>query len=247
MALMTWHYSKILRSGLARSLALLAILLLSAGQPVGLFAQSDAARALIVHVKGEASARIAGDTPAQKLKANSTIPVGAEIRTGQQGAVVVQLSRTLICRIGPASVVRVESLQRLKLANGSVGARADEGGRLEVVTPTAVAGVRGTEFIVESESATEDGESTGSTTVLVNEGTVAVENPAGESQDVEAGNKIISDGESLRLSILEKFEQQKFEILEAFGELKKKNFESFMEQVRRNEELREEMQRIKGD
>ncbi|MEQ9366239.1 MAG: FecR family protein [Leptospirales bacterium] len=221
------------------------------------FAQTAAgARALVLAVQGDVRIHETEAKAARALKADSTIPVGVEIRTGKKSAVTLQLSPTLICRIGENTVVQLENLKgvaRLKLAVGSVGAQVQPNTktRMEVVTTTAIAGVRGTEFIVETDrpSPEEDSKAMrpGDTRVLVNEGVVAVSPPDDESasRDVQAGNKILSDGESLKLSILENFERQKFSIFEGFAGLKKKNYEAYVDQLRRNEELKEQMQRMK--
>ncbi|MCR9141579.1 MAG: FecR family protein [bacterium] len=251
------------------------VFLLSVGCVLAMFASpllaGSESRALVLAVRGDVQASGASLQAARNLKQNSTVPAGVEIRTGAKSSATLQLSPTLLCRIGANSVVRLEALSgaagttRLQLASGSVGAEVqpNSGTKMEVVTPTAIAGVRGTQFIVETDAplppqaggesnpaagtgdATSD--ATQKSTVFVSEGTVAVGTPGEESatRDVEAGNKIVSDGETLKLSILEKFEEQKFAIFEAFGDLKKKNFESFMEQVRRNEELKEQMERMK--
>ncbi len=250
----------------------IALLAMSVGAPYReLSAQSSPARALVLDVRGDARVLdVPDDAPGRALKKNSTVPAGAEIRTGPRSAATLQLSPTLICRLGANTVVRLEALKgdaRLRLAQGSVGAQAqpNTGTRMQIVTPTVIAGVRGTEFIVETAAenapaapglpdlATGDAQAPGGESqVLVNEGVVAVSAASGagaadsQPREVTAGNKIVSDGETLRLSILEEFERQKFEIFEEFGKLKKQNYEAYLEQVRRNEELREEMERLKN-
>lgn len=251
-------------------------LLIAAGlAATALFAPSDVrtespnkkgARALVLAVRGDARVQLQSTGPGYKtnpaapgrvIQKNTTLAAGAEIRTGKKSSVTLQLSPTLMCRIGENTVLRLETLSgktRLQLKTGSVGARVqpNTGTQMQVVTPTAVAGVRGTEFIVESDAGDISQADEGSTEnpesrVLVNEGTVAV-SPANDetaSRDVGAGNKIVSDGENLKLSILAQFEKQKFSIFDGFEKLKKKNYEAYLEQVRRNEELKEQMEQMR--
>jgi hypothetical protein len=212
----------------------LALVVLSAGT-AGLAAEP---RALVLGVTGQAHARIGEQKPAP-IKRDTTLPAGVEIRTGKGAQVTLQLSPTLLCRIGENSTVKLDVLSgtiRLNMQKGSVGTQAGKGTQMQIATPTAIASVRGTEFIVETESEAE-------ATVLVNEGTVAVENEAGQSADVEAGNKVVADAQDLKLSIMEQFEKDKFAIFEEFKKLKKQNYDAYLEQVRRNEELREQMRR----
>lgn len=220
-------------------------------------------RALVLAVVGDVQVREANSAAktdaSRRIKANATIPVGSEIRTGKKSTITLQLSRTLVCRIGPDSVVKLDALMGeagLTLRSGSVGAQVQPGTNthMKVVTPTAIAGVRGTEFIVETDAAA-DGSSGSDTSVYVNEGTVAVQavdsegNAGGEgaeAEEVEAGNKIVSDGKALTESVMEQFEKQKFAIFEEFEKLKKQNYDAYLEQVRRNEELKEQMKRPLG-
>ena len=209
------------------------------------YAQQSPLMGLALDVRGPAHFTHNGER--KQLVWDTLLYAGDRVETGAGGTVVLQLSPHLVCSVGERSQVTMEELQRatagngqitrLNVSQGSVAAQVDPGTGQDVTvhTPTAVAAVRGTEFIVEAD---ED-----SAAVLVNEGSVAVENEAGDTAEVEAGNKIVSDAEGLHQSILEAFEQQKFEIIAQFRELRRANFEHYTEQLRRNQELMDQFRR----
>ncbi len=201
-----------------------------------------AGHALIVGVKGSAKVEQSGKTKAARK--DMLVKTGAVVRTAKKAFVMIQLSKTLIVRVGESTVVTLSELKeggngQLTLSKGSVGAKVDSSTKhkFSVATPTATASVRGTEFIVETPEENPEEEAT----VLVNEGEVAVEDEAGNSAAVGEGSKAEVSAEGLKTSIMEEFEKQKFEIFAEFEKLKKLNYEAFVEQLRRNEELREQM------
>ncbi|MCB1318999.1 MAG: FecR domain-containing protein [Leptospiraceae bacterium] len=188
------------------------------------------------YIRGEEKKPLAKDTI---LYQGDVIEVGA----GESFA-DVQLSETFMCRVGKDTRIAIDLLQeasgdrqiQLNLSKGEVVGKLESGGQshnVQLFTPTSVAAVRGTEFIVESDD--------DSSSVLVNEGEVNVSNESGASENVSAGNKATSDGEELIVGIMEAFEKQRFEIVEQFEQSKKANFEMYMDQVRRNQELMDQM------
>lgn len=202
---------------------------------------SAAGYALIVGVQGNAKVEQSGK--AQKARKDMLVKTGAVVSTAKNAFVMIQLSKTLIVRVGESSQVTLAEIQdggdgRVALTKGSIGAKVAASGKhkFAVSTTTSTASVRGTEFIVESPE-----ENPEEATVLVNEGEVAVEDEAGNSAAVGEGNKAEVTPDGLKTSIMEAFEKQKFEIFEEFEKAKKQNYEAFVEQLRRNEELREQM------
>ncbi len=174
---------------------------------------------------------------------NDLLQEADEVETSAGATVTIQLSSGVVCQIGPATKLRINQLSRngqavnanMNLTRGSVTSQANmpAGSRIQVVTPTAIAGVRGTEFIVEANAQ--------STNVLVNTGEVNVQDPSGtNSVSVPAGNKATADAQGLHSAILEKFEKQKFEILKKFEEMRQRNFDAVVEQKRRDQELIEQ-------
>lgn len=225
---------------------LLLISLLAAFASLPLQAQT-ARMALVVFKKGTATVVHAGkESPA---KVNDIIYEKDEIRTGKDGELSIQLASGVMMKVAPGSALVVEMISRdgkesnfaLQLKQGSMLAKADREGKglnMTIQSPTAIAGVRGTELIVDA--------SPDRTAVLVNNGSVHVTDPAGtRSVDVEGGNKVVADTQGFQQGIMDAFEKQRFAILDQFEKEKRANFENVLDQIRRNRELIEG-QRNKG-
>jgi len=215
-----------------------AILLLSTG---GLFAQNKAL-ALVVQIKGKSE--IVRDGKVIPARVNELIQKGDLLRTYKDAAVSVQLSSGAMFKMAAETEVMLADLVRdntgfrvkLDIRRGSLANKLDSMGAKDnytVQAPTAVAGVRGTEFLVEINEAVNQA------TVLVNDGAVAVQDPEGKQgeQVCEEGNKIIADGKQMRESLLEQFEKDKMAIFAEMGKFKQANFESLVEQIRKNREM----------
>jgi len=203
------------------SLLFTAPAVLEAGKPMG----------LVVFKKGRVYLYRGGKRSV--LKKDDLLMARDRIRTGRRAKVSIQFRTGAIFRIGPKSNVTIRSLHRksvaMKLGSGSVAGRV-KGYRVQITTPTAIAGVRGTEFIVES--------SQKKAKVLVNKGIVEVTNPRGvEKKTVTAGKKVVATTRGLQLSIMQAYEKQKFKIFAEFNRVKKANIEMLIEQKRRNMEM----------
>ena len=191
--------------------------------------------ALVVFASGKAELRRGEKT--QKLKVRTLLEEGDVILTHDKARVSIQFSEGVISQIGAGTTIEISTLKKsggnveaaLKMQQGSLAMSVARGGNaIQVTTPTSVAGVRGTEFIIESEEE--------ATQVLVNEGTVNVSNGT-EDEDVEAGHKVTASAEALQGGILAAFEKQKFEIIEQLKKSREKNLEHLIEQIRKNQEL----------
>lgn len=224
-------------------LLVLAVLAICSGiTALGAPLQAQSNRmALVVFKKGTASLVRAGkETPA---KVNDIVMEKDEIRTGKDGELSLQLAAGVMMKITASSTLVIEGIARdasgatfgLKLQNGSILARANKEGKdlnMTVQSPTAIAGVRGTEFIVDAKAE--------QTAVLVNQGKVDVANlDQTRSVSVEAGNKVVADTEEFRQGVLEAYEKQRFAIFDQFEKEKKAHFENVIDQIRRNKELLE--------
>jgi len=127
-----------------------------------------------------------------------------EIRTGKDSVADIQLMDGVIIRIKQNSVItlkkiwvdsgRKEMAANIELNKGAIFAKVisklTKNSAFNVKTPTSVAGVRGTEFLVQ--------ESGDKSEVLVNDGTVAVnavdeDKNVGEEVVVDQGHKITTD------------------------------------------------------
>ena len=189
--------------------------------------------ALTLAAGGEVKLISGGKTSA--LERGMRVSANQVVETGADGYATIQMSPSLIARIGENSRVEIKSLPggknlvQLALKRGSLGARAKKGQQAQIETPAAVAAVRGTEFIVEA-----DGDES---TVLVNEGAVAVSDAEGNSENVKAGNKAEVGPEGLKLAIMEEFEKRKFEIFEQFEAQKNEMKNLLEEQKQKTQDL----------
>lgn len=221
-----------------KQILIYTILLLSSG---GLFAQNKAL-ALVVQIKGKSEIVRGGKTIPAKV--NELIQKGDLLRTHKDASVSVQLSSGAMFKMAAdtevmlADLVRDNSGFRVKLdvRRGSLANKIDQMGGKDnytVQAPTAVAGVRGTEFLVEINEAVNQA------TVLVNDGSVAVQDPSGKLPEevCEEGNKIVSDGQQMKESLLEQFEKDKMAIFAEMSRFKQQNFEQLVEQIRKNREM----------
>jgi hypothetical protein len=198
--------------------------------------------ALVVKVTGVSHVIRAGKN--RTLMINDLIQKGDTIHTKKNGYANLQFSSGIICQIGSDksdTEMTVESIERgsakssirLRMKRGSILTSAEMVSKNDeylIMTPTAIAGVRGTEFIVDA--------SEQSTSVLVNEGAVAVQDPTGQIREsiATAGSKIIADHQAFRQSLIEQFEKARFEMVKALEDTKQKNFEMLIEQKRKDRE-----------
>lgn len=145
--------------------------------------------ALLTYVEGQVEAKISPDASWEQVKAGDTVPEGSVLRTGQGYADVKFLDEGLI-RLKANSVFRLVRLpQKTSDSKGELELSAGEllckfeamltGATMEISTPTAIAGVRGTEFGVYG---TQD-----TTQVGVLSGTVEVKSATVEAAPVIVG------------------------------------------------------------
>lgn len=184
------------------------------------------------HIKGKKK------TP---IRVKDFVQSGDIIHAKKNALVHLQFSSGIIFSLGsPQSVTEVKinnfiSKQgstkiQMEVYKGSLASSTEKLSKkdyIEVVTPTAIAGVRGTEFLVDVEKE--------STEVLVNDGLVSVSDIEKEKEVmVEPGKKVVATTTGLQLEIIKKFEKQRFEIFKALEDSKQKNIEALKEQVERD-------------
>ena len=202
---------------------------------------------------------------------------GDVVATGKDAQADLQFSNTVKMRLGPESSLRIETARimaeknfqqiQVRLNNGRVYSQTDKlnsGSRLTVVTPTSVAAVRGTEFVVREEK--------GKHETLVRNGSVEVADDTlaeltiveqdqkaevTESGDIsvkpqtdeekkecaDLGRDIASITEQGRndiQSLIQQFEEQKILIQQTIEEQKKSNAENIEQQKQQNKELMEQ-------
>lgn len=208
-----------------------------------IFSQS---KALVVFKKGNCT--LIRNNQKMEIKVNTLLEEKDKIKTEKDSSLNLQLSNGVILRIGSntelsiAEITRKENEEsfKLNLSQGEVLTKVEKDQKkktkLDIQSPTAIAGVRGTEFYVESQK--------DSTTIAVNEGKVEVSNIDGSQKEtIEAGEKIIASFKEMKKSILETYEKQKFEMIQELENTKKQNFENVLKQIEKNQQLIEEQKK----
>ncbi len=221
-----------MKSLIAFSLAFFAVFALHA---------EEKALALVVQAAGKSEVVREGKT--LPVKVNDLIRKGDRLRTLADGSMSVQLSTGALFRMNPGTEVVLQDLVRdasglrvqLDVKKGELASKLDKlakGDSYKVQTPTAIAGVRGTEFIVDVSAAVSQA------SVLVNDGSVSVQDPkSGSEQVCPSGSKIVADGRSMIQSLVEEHEKEKFRIFAEMKKFQKENFDQLLEQQKRNQEM----------
>ncbi|MDZ4726627.1 MAG: lipoprotein LipL45 [Leptospira sp.] len=125
--------------------------------------KSNDLSAVVVFAVGESKIQHADNTQ-EKAQLGTALKAGDHVVTGDSGKVDVQFPDGSSIRISPKSVIDFSKLSQnsagtsqteIALVSGKVFAKVNKAKKdddFTVVTPTAIAGVRGTSFIVESET-----------------------------------------------------------------------------------------------
>jgi hypothetical protein len=191
-------------------------------------AHADAPPALLLQYKGEVKHRVASDKDWTAVSTtNLTLQVGAEIQTAEKSEATVKVGAFSIVTLRELTFLRIKSVNEnesaVDLDRGRVITdvqRKSDKQSFSVRTPAAVAGVRGTMFIVETDAEN-------ATSVTVGDGIVAVSGNMEGSRtvNVEAGftvkvvfNKPPEDprkAELIRMQELEEFKKN----VESFSSL----------------------------
>ena len=171
----------------------------------------------------------------------------------QKGKVDIQIGRRAVLRVSNYTVLYFRNLYEMgdveqvlvELGQGRVYSKIakkySKGGGFKVKTPTAVAGVRGTEFVVSENSgdAADDkktDEAKIESGVYVNDGSVSVSSTTREEEvAVEGGNQVVTTGSELKQQILDSFVKRKMQIFKKLKLLKEKNYKMLKKQQERNQ------------
>lgn len=184
-----------------------------------------------------------------------TIKLGSILQKGdtlvsKEGVCEIQLATQATIRTSHFTELKIDEIldpktngSHLQLVGGKlfVKAHKEEGQnrQLTISSPSYVAGVRGTEFLLSTPGSGGEDESLKlDTGVFVNEGSVAVKPEASASEVLVNGNEeIVSSGKEMTKQILNEFAKEKMRIFEEFKKIKKENYERIKEQNRKNSEL----------
>jgi hypothetical protein len=220
--------------------ALIAVLVTSCKKDGPSIVQNDG---LINFTTGDV--KIINNGQAVTANTGDTITQGMTVKTGAKSIVDIYFQGSVIRILEKSSVVMTElvrnlsdnkELTELYVENGKVFSKVTrkltEGEKFRVSTPTAVAGVRGTEFLVSEEN--------GKSNIACIEGKVAVKEfgsedsafvdiEAGKEADIEKGKPIAVN--ELKQQNLENIRRIKDEIKELREDIRRK-FEEQREEIR---------------
>ncbi|MDH5716893.1 MAG: FecR family protein [Spirochaetia bacterium] len=225
--------------------------------PVKTFAQSDT---VVVAVFKVGKVSYIRDGKEKSIKVNTIFNKNDIIKT-EKGIVHIQIGPTAILKVSNYSEVKLSNLYEigderqiaLELQKGRIYSKIvkkmDNKSSFKIRTPTVVAGVRGTEFMVseDTEEAQKDDEDKDVPTgVFVNEGAVAVESSENSdkpfSATIEEGNQMVSTKSGdIKQQILDGFIKKKMEIFKHLNVMKEKNYELLKKQKEKNKELMEKI------
>lgn len=240
---------------------------------------------IINFMTGDVTITSGGNTV--KANVGDAVTQGMVIKTGAKSVVDIHFNSSVIRVLEKSSVVMKELIKDLAsnkelsefyIENGKLFSKVSrklvEGEKFSVTSPTAVAGVRGTEFLVEEEN--------GKSRISCIEGTVAVKEPekadtefvlveAGKEAEIEKGKpvsvndlkqqnlenirRIKDEIKELREDIRKKFEEQREEIRKAVIEQKEANKQMVQDQIAKDKanveaikgSAKEQAEQIKGD
>lgn len=195
------------------------------------------ARGIVVKVSGRPELVRGGKTSALKIK--DFLMTGDTIKTSATSSVSIMLKKGVMVNVGAQgkpTTVTIDSLVhredgadvRLNLTQGNLANQIKpETGNYsyEVKTPTSVASVRGTEFVMDTEEE--------SSSLFVNSGAVNFSDPiSGDSSVVKEGFKAVADTEGIKTAILEEFEKQKMAIFDTLDSIDTEQFEKALDSMR---------------
>jgi tetratricopeptide (TPR) repeat protein len=154
---------------------------------------ADQGVAKAVSVQGTVEVRRAGETQWQQVKLNDTFRPGDTIRVQERSRADVALLNQSVLRLNANSTITVEAPKEGKtgvidMVRGAAHFFARGPNSLEVKTPFTVAGVRGTEFLVNLESQ--------ATLLTVFEGTVVAQNATGSLTMTDGQSAIAEAGKA---------------------------------------------------
>jgi hypothetical protein len=163
---------------------------------------APASTARVVEARGTVE-RVAGDGGALALERGATVHDGDLVRVGDGGHARLLVDDQAVIELSAGSELRLQTPRRegstsLRLLSGRIWARVSSlfgGNTVEVETPNAVAGVRGTSFFTEVGG--------DETTVSVEAGSVEVASLAGERALIGASEQAVVSGRLLTRGMLD--------------------------------------------
>jgi len=230
------------------SMMIVAMMSASCGSGKG---KSDAT-AIVSFYTGTATIQSANAQP-RPVKAQDIVKNGDIIETGDKSSVIVQVGEELLVRFEANTKVVVSSItdiakREINLEKGKVlssVSKLKKGNEYFVKTPTAVASVRGTEFLTDFAE--------GKTIVAVGKGRVSVvKSETKEENRVDPGNSVVvaEKVEMRSISKIETLELKKLENTPVIKDIEKMTQEdlnkNFDKTIKSDEEINIEIEKLSG-
>ena len=208
------------------------------------------ADAVISFYSGTATLQSGSEQP-RAVKVQDVVKDGDVIETGEKSSVIVQVGDELLVRFEANTKVVVTSItdiakRQINLEKGKVlssVSKLKKGNEYFVKTPTAVASVRGTEFLTDYAD--------GKTIVAVGKGTVSVvKSETKEEKLVDLGNSVVIDQkvEMRGLNQVETLELKKLETTPVVKDIEKMTPEDlnkkYEDTVKSDEEINKEIEKL---
>ncbi|MEQ9363554.1 MAG: FecR family protein [Leptospirales bacterium] len=249
------NYSKPLSGRLFLAASLIAAMTLTyCGQKDNSSAGPATVRTIVSHASGDVVMERAGQ--------QSPIATGQELQaqdylvTGEASSVDLAVTGYGVVKIGAATRVQVQSLTkttggseaRLRLERGNVASfinRQDKNDRFSIESPTAIAGVRGTSFMM----SVDDSRKEPKVKVAVLSGAVAVQLP-GQSEEVilEKNSQLTIDGfNRINRDMVRPLSEDSLKAIKSLAVFQKSNvleFNSLLDDIRKTSP---ELQVLEGD
>ena len=205
---------------------------------------------------------ISGDVQIERSGQKAAAAMGQELQaldylvTGPDASVDLAVTGYGVVKIGAETRVQVQSLTkstggseaRLRLERGNVGAfinRQDKNDRFAIESPTAIAGVRGTSFLMSVDDSTKDPK----VKVAVLSGAVGVQIP-GQSEEVilEKNSQLVIDGfRRINRDMVRPLSEESLKQIKGLAVFQKNNimeFNTLLDDIRKNSP---ELQVLEGD
>jgi hypothetical protein len=196
----------------------------------------------------------------ENIRINQVLKKDDTVET-KEGVVEIQLATQATIRMEKFSKLSLQDILNPKTKQTNVRAysgklfvkahKQPSGGsnKLTISSPSYVAGVRGTEFLVAlPESGGTNNDLKLDDGVYVNEGTVAVQSDEKSKEVlVKENEEIVVNGKELKKQILNEYAREKMKIFEKLDQMKEENYKLIKEQFLKNEETMNEMKGKKNE
>lgn len=196
----------------------------------------------------------------KRVKLHNIFHMKDMIYTSRRSCVNIQIGPSSIVQLAPKSKIILGKILEaktkrdifLKLGRGQVYAKVArklrKGSSFKVATLTAIAGVRGTQFMV-SENKNAKKKKDIPSGVYVKEGNVAVNSLEAADEQVNVGAKeqlLIKQGE-MQKSVLDSYIEAKMKILETLNLMKENNYKIMKEQRDQSQKIIDDLRKKQED